>query len=53
MSDTGGWTGPDPKDRPDDSTPPAGNQMPPAPPPPDAPYQQQGWGPRPVTASPA
>ncbi|AIJ21122.1 glycerophosphoryl diester phosphodiesterase membrane domain-containing protein [Amycolatopsis methanolica] len=52
MSDTGGWTGPDPKDRPDDSTPPAGNQMPPAPPPPDAPYQQQGWGPRPGYGKP-
>ncbi|GHF23779.1 membrane protein [Amycolatopsis deserti] len=52
MSDTGGWTGPDPKDRPDDKTPPAGNPIPPAPPPPGAPYQQQGWGPRPGYGKP-
>lgn len=52
MSDTGGWTGPDPKDRPDDATPPAGGSIPPAPPPPGAPYQQQGWGPRPGYGKP-
>ena len=64
MSDTGGWSGPDPKDRPDDTTPPGGEPMPPAPPPPETqgrqsappppgqPYQQQGWGPRPGYGKP-
>ncbi|NIH85350.1 hypothetical protein [Amycolatopsis granulosa] len=52
MSDTGGWAGPDPKDRPDDATPPAGGPIPPAPPPPGAPYQQYGWGPPPGYGKP-
>lgn len=66
MSDSGGWAGPDPKDRPGDATPPAGSPMPPAPPPPEVtgqqgwnqqpppgqPYQQQGWGPRPGYGKP-
>ena len=64
MSDTGGWSGPDPKDRPDDTTPPGGEPMPPAPPPPETqgrqsappppgqPYQHQGWGPRPGYGKP-
>ncbi|MDQ0377193.1 hypothetical protein [Amycolatopsis thermophila] len=49
MSDTGGWAGPDPEDRPDDATPPAGNPLPP----PEPGRQQQPEPPNPGGQYPA